>query len=308
MIAKQDRGFTLIELLVVIAIIAILAAILFPVFGKARENGRKAACGSNMKQIGAAILQYTSDYDEHLPLSGVAVSEPPILTGNLDYIAWTDAILPYIRNEQVFKCPSMRDRPISRLDKQAGMFASTSIINGRLLGLGQSEVKRPSNVAMLSDGGRNFGDAVEPVNNRREFRFTIAGDNAFAVAENSSTDPTVTLASVADGGANRKGMCQGGNLCGACQNASVKPCEKSAAALHNDYGTYIYADGHVKALFYNVRPSSCQDFSYLDRRLRRGIDGCPNFEPTGINRDNYRYNVWTPSYRSSAQNGTLQWE
>ena len=70
MIAKQHRGFTLIELLVVIAIIAILAAILFPVFGKARENGRKAACGSNMKQIGAAILQYTSDYDEHLPLSG----------------------------------------------------------------------------------------------------------------------------------------------------------------------------------------------------------------------------------------------
>ena len=66
----QNRvAFTLIELLVVIAIIAILAAILFPVFGRARENARRSSCQSNMKQIGLAFAQYTQDYDERLPLS-----------------------------------------------------------------------------------------------------------------------------------------------------------------------------------------------------------------------------------------------
>lgn len=61
------RGFTVIELLVVITIIAILAAILFPVFGRARENARRRSCLSNLKQMGLAILQYTQDYDERFP-------------------------------------------------------------------------------------------------------------------------------------------------------------------------------------------------------------------------------------------------
>jgi prepilin-type N-terminal cleavage/methylation domain-containing protein len=65
---RQLRGFTLIELLVVIAIISLLAAILFPVFARARENARRASCQSNLKQIGLGIAQYTQDYDEKLPL------------------------------------------------------------------------------------------------------------------------------------------------------------------------------------------------------------------------------------------------
>lgn len=64
---RAKRGFTLIELLVVIAIIAILAAILFPVFSRARENARRASCQNNLKQIGTAIMQYTQDYDEKIP-------------------------------------------------------------------------------------------------------------------------------------------------------------------------------------------------------------------------------------------------
>ena len=67
-VKERNRGFTLIELLVVIAIIAILAAILFPVFARARENARKANCQSNMKQLGLAILQYAQDHDETLPM------------------------------------------------------------------------------------------------------------------------------------------------------------------------------------------------------------------------------------------------
>lgn len=308
MLGKKHQGFTLVELLVVIAIIAILAGILFPVFGKARENGRKANCGSNMKQIGAAILQYTSDYDEHMPLAGVPIAPiAPFLPPD-DYIAWSDAILPYIRNEQVFKCPSLqKEIGITRLDKQRGMFPSTCIINGRLLSLSQSEIKKPSNTAMLADGGRNYGDQTQPVNNRRDFRFTIVGDNSFAPQENRATDPDVARVSVADGAGNRKGECSQG-VCGACKDARIKPCEKSAAAVHNEYGTYIFADGHVKALIYNLRPASCQDFSYVDRINHVGIDGCPDFEPGRIIVQTYQYNVWTPSFRRQAINGTLDWE
>src|SRR5690349_12144108 len=66
---RSARGFTLIELLVVIAIIALLAAILFPVFARARENARRASCQSNLKQIGLGFHQYTQDYDDRLPLT-----------------------------------------------------------------------------------------------------------------------------------------------------------------------------------------------------------------------------------------------
>jgi prepilin-type N-terminal cleavage/methylation domain-containing protein len=66
--APRQRGFTLIELLVVIGIISVLAAILFPVFGRARENARRSSCKSNLKQIGLGIMQYTQDYDEMMPM------------------------------------------------------------------------------------------------------------------------------------------------------------------------------------------------------------------------------------------------
>jgi prepilin-type N-terminal cleavage/methylation domain-containing protein/prepilin-type processing-associated H-X9-DG protein len=88
-------AFTLIELLVVIAIIAILAAILFPVFARARENARRASCQSNLKQIGIAAMMYTQDYDERLPYYSLAP------TGY-----WENAILPYTKSTQIYDCPS----------------------------------------------------------------------------------------------------------------------------------------------------------------------------------------------------------
>ena len=97
-------GFTLIELLVVIAIIAILAAILFPVFAKAREKARQIACLSNEKQISLGLLQYTQDYDEYVPYmfygSNGAASDPA--TGKYK---WMDAIYPYVKSEAIFSCP-----------------------------------------------------------------------------------------------------------------------------------------------------------------------------------------------------------
>ena len=101
------RGFTLIELLVVIAIIAILAAILFPVFARAREKAKAASCMSNVKQLVLATLQYVQDYDERLPASyqpspaGVVIPE----TGG-NYTYWYWLLQPYIKNRQVLICPS----------------------------------------------------------------------------------------------------------------------------------------------------------------------------------------------------------
>src|SRR4028118_1234439 len=96
----KQKGFTLIELLVVIAIIAILAAILFPVFARARENARRASCQSNLKQIGLGVMQYTQDYDEKLPnnfYGTVGVDIDP---------KWVDVIQPYVKSTQLFTCPS----------------------------------------------------------------------------------------------------------------------------------------------------------------------------------------------------------
>lgn len=94
---RQKRGFTLIELLVVIAIIAILAAILFPVFARTRENARRTSCLSNLKQLGLGILQYTQDYDEKLP--GVRKLNAPTAY-------WGILIQPYVKSTQVFICPN----------------------------------------------------------------------------------------------------------------------------------------------------------------------------------------------------------
>jgi prepilin-type N-terminal cleavage/methylation domain-containing protein/prepilin-type processing-associated H-X9-DG protein len=96
------RGFTLIELLVVIAIIAILAAILFPVFAKAREKARQSSCLSNVKQLGLGFMQYAQDYDEMLPQD----YRCPWATR----YTWRAMIYPYVKNGQVFSCPSDSNR------------------------------------------------------------------------------------------------------------------------------------------------------------------------------------------------------
>ncbi len=97
-ITQSRKGFTLIELLVVIAIIAILAAILFPVFQKVRENARKASCSSNMKQLGLAFTQYTQDSDERFP--PIKVSAPGLQDSN-----WGQQIYPFVKAVGVYQCP-----------------------------------------------------------------------------------------------------------------------------------------------------------------------------------------------------------
>ncbi|RYG69050.1 DUF1559 domain-containing protein [bacterium] len=99
-ISVRKSAFTLIELLVVIAIIAILAAILFPVFGRARENARRSSCQSNLKQIGLGIMQYTQDYDESYPSTDMGSGAG---TGR---VTWDIVIQPYLKSSQIIVCPS----------------------------------------------------------------------------------------------------------------------------------------------------------------------------------------------------------
>ena len=98
---RRASAFTLVELLVVIAIIAILAAILFPVFARARENARRASCLSNLKQIGIGFMQYTQDYDENGPMTSMSGGMM-----SMGAYSWTTSTQPYIKSVQVFRCPS----------------------------------------------------------------------------------------------------------------------------------------------------------------------------------------------------------
>jgi len=110
------RGFTLIELLVVIAIIAILAAILFPVFARAREKARTASCSSNVKELQLGVLMYAQDYDERTPGAygnssrdtGFDLPRGPVSNrgGTSSWWFWADMIYPYVKNLQIYVCPS----------------------------------------------------------------------------------------------------------------------------------------------------------------------------------------------------------
>ena len=131
-------GFTLIELLVVIAIIAILSAILFPVFAQAREKARQTSCLSNMKQIGLALMQYSQDYDELYPLATNEINpdDPTKAPVYMYDITWVRTIQPYIKNTQVFVCPSTKtdlEPDSTSIPAESGKYSGsiTSVVKGK---------------------------------------------------------------------------------------------------------------------------------------------------------------------------------
>ena len=105
---RSGRGFTLIELLVVIAIIAILAAILFPVFAQAREKARQSTCLSNLKQLTTGVLAYITDYENYI-VPSFSTSVPNPLAGgmnNANTRIWPALVQPYVKNKDLFRCPN----------------------------------------------------------------------------------------------------------------------------------------------------------------------------------------------------------
>lgn len=251
---KQDRtaGFTLIELLVVIAIIAILAAILFPVFARARENARRSSCQSNLKQIALGIRQYNQDFDDRYLMASWNLSD-----GGGGNGGWASVLQPYIKSTQIYQCPSQPNRDSTTDDpndnvshwgysdyfynSNLGNFGSggtcpdSSTTNK--MAVNESEVEFSSNVILLGDGGRgaehnlaNYAPQTSYITGTSYASIAVTDNNVRPATRyvpgwytKSPGDPTFVTYALADG----KDM-------------------QSVINTHFDGMNIAYADGHVK--------------------------------------------------------------
>ena len=208
------RGFTLIELLVVIAIIAILAAILFPVFAKAREKARQSSCLSNVKQLALANLQYVQDYDERFVKSRI----PDWGTGTV-YFSSIQQLTPYIKSAQVFDCPSCSRKSTVSYNGD-GSYPFNELLWGQPL----ASVQSPSETVMMGDGTVNtwMGAWDMYVPSRGHRPDSITGSDFPNGWSNTTTPDTHTYVYF--------------NFC----------------ARHNETGNVCFADGHAKAMKYET--------------------------------------------------------
>jgi prepilin-type N-terminal cleavage/methylation domain-containing protein/prepilin-type processing-associated H-X9-DG protein len=168
--SRSRSGFTLIELLVVIAIIAILAAILFPVFAQAREKARQTSCLSNTKQMGLALMMYVQDYDERF----FSYPWQPETTCVAGRIAWTERIMPYVKNTGIFNCASNAFKAPAAYWRSYCMQGDaanpdgipvnyevgyglnepffTGMVGGGTEGVAQAALQAPADIALIGDG------------------------------------------------------------------------------------------------------------------------------------------------------------
>ncbi len=216
----KQWGFTLIELLVVIAIIAILAAILFPVFARARENARRASCQSNVKQILLGVMQYTQDYDEKYPTY--------IVTAGAFSSTWYILTQPYLKSTQIFKCPSDSTTTAATLTTTfappSGYVVSYaenyrfSLPSGNE-GISLASVSSPSTTVFMSDAGK-------------------AADGPNGTVQASSLEKVANLRiMITNADPYAAGLAAGGN--GDWTGPNPR---------HLETANVGYADGHVKSL------------------------------------------------------------
>ena len=256
---EAKKGFTLIELLVVIAIIAILAAILFPVFARARENARKSSCQNNLKQLALGFKQYINDFDERYPLVAVTAGSA---TGTPPY-GWADGLQPYIRNTQVFQCPSDTaegaDDP--RVEGYSDYWYNRNFVrwvprSGTFLATGANESMLGSSAQTLisGDGGTTSGTATGSA------RYAICGTGGTEL-QNPTTGQPATIALTSDNGTGTTG---GSDACGTQPTGTTQTTVASypSAQIHLEGANFAYADGHVKWLRGN---NGSQSAAVLDR-------------------------------------------
>jgi prepilin-type N-terminal cleavage/methylation domain-containing protein/prepilin-type processing-associated H-X9-DG protein len=153
----KKHGFTLIELLVVIAIIAILAAILFPVFARAREKARQTSCLSNLKQIGLSHQMYAQDYDEcFTKYQGYWSSD---LWDGAAGVYWYDRLMPYMKNHQILYCPSDSDHDSATAGGSAQAYKCDYTYNqfiGQSGGAAMAQVGSPASCVIVTEGNNNY--------------------------------------------------------------------------------------------------------------------------------------------------------
>ena len=179
---SSRRGFTLIELLVVIAIIAILAAILFPVFARAREKARQSSCLSNVKQIGLAFMQYVTDYDSRWPRPWN--NQPGVIAGS-NYVTWADMISPYVKNMQIYQCPSLQftQAQMAYTTTPFAYYYNMNATDGGLSTRAEAQIVAPATTIFLIDGWGSM-DAYWPAT---ALAGVINGDSSPAYVASAST-------------------------------------------------------------------------------------------------------------------------
>ena len=264
--SRASRGFTLIELLVVIAIIAILAAILFPVFQKVRENARRTACLSNLKQIGLAVTQYEQDFDE---------KTPPGANSYGGAEGWAGQIYTYVKSTQVFYCP---DDGVTPRSNGAIQFNVSSYGYNSQISIASSDNpitvnSRPDSVTLAAYNSPARTVLLFEVQNSTGYDITRAdahGDGVkYAEGDDAPGDEGGSPAGYGIGGAanyDPNGFNGPGGPNPGEQTYSVKYTTgllrnigtganntlDFAAARHNDGANYLMADTHAKFL----RPSA----------------------------------------------------
>lgn len=222
---KSARGFTLIELLVVIAIIAILAAILFPVFAKAREKARQTSCLSNLKQVGLAFMQYSTDYDDCLPVATTWCNWADT-NNNFQYY---QKLMPYCKNEAIWACPSCSNQCQNGSIPHFGvnaMIAAGRISNKFKLNYGYME--------NIQNGHRYPTHPTEPLNCDMQGSYRLSKMTAVA---------TRVICAESYGLANSGGRIGFANVCAADCNVDRQIDQN---ARHNGGSNVAFADGHVK--------------------------------------------------------------
>jgi prepilin-type N-terminal cleavage/methylation domain-containing protein/prepilin-type processing-associated H-X9-DG protein len=248
-INRKSAGFTLIELLVVIAIIAILAAILFPVFAKVREKARQTTCLSNEKQIGLAVLQYNQDYDEDYPLM---YASEKVFPGDPGFAGADEALSPYIQNGRggadgngdviggVWACPSQPVLQSTNYHFREDVFTPDWELGGSHVTIGNlSEIDKPAQKIMAYEGGI-YGSSQTGVG----IEFFTDPWAGWGNYEGEGSDLTDGL-----GDADCPKIPAGAGT-GECVAGSSWPPGPAFRPRyrHNGYANFLFLDGHTKAI------------------------------------------------------------